>query len=59
MNNLIDEIVSIMMSPGVAGNGAVKIINLVLEDVELAKKVAEDYVPYVEPAWSGSTGWQV
>jgi len=21
--------------------------------------VAEDYVPYVEPAWSGSTGWQV
>ena len=47
------------MSPGVAGNGAVKIINLVLEDVELAKKVAEDYVPYVEPAWSGSTGWQV
>ena len=59
MNNLIDEIVSIMMSPSVAGNGAVKIINLVLEDVELAKKVAEDYVPYVEPAWSGSTGWQV
>jgi hypothetical protein len=57
--DLISQINSIMMAGGYGENKAGEILKLVLKDVKLSRKTMKEFVPLVEPDWSGSTGWDI
>jgi hypothetical protein len=57
MSNLLEEVMSSMFVPGLAGNGAVRIMKLVLDNTEEAKQIVDNWVPLEEPEWSGDLGY--
>jgi hypothetical protein len=47
------ELTLIMMAGGYGENKAGEILKLVLKDVKLSRKTMKEFVPLVEPDWSG------
>jgi hypothetical protein len=43
-----------MMAGGYGENKAGEILKLVLKDVKLSRKTMKEFVPLVEPDWSGN-----